>query len=463
MLDKRWRIHFIGIGGVGMSGLALILKRLGHKVTGCDIAYSKYISLLQKEGIEVFLGHSSSHLEEVDIVVYSSAISKEHPEMRSAKERGLMVLPRAKMLSQIMEAYPKSIAIAGSHGKTTTTSMIAHILMQLNLKPTAVIGGVVNYIETNSFLGEGEFLVLEADESDGSFLYYSPYIEVITNIDREHLDFYADFKAIKKAFINFILRCHPEGKVILCLDDPGIREIIEEVSGPFLFYGFSEKGEVRGKILEDSPYPLVEVFYKEKSLGTFQLSIPGKHNALNALGAIATSIVLGLPVAEVLKVLKTFPGVKRRLQFKGTYQGVLLIDDYAHHPKEMEVTFSALRSLYPDKKLLLIFQPHRYSRTKALWEDFLLVLKEPEILFLTEIYAASETPLPGISGEAFYQSVKNVRASKPTFFLTDFEEVKEVLKKLVNPEWIVLSMGAGNVYKILEDLRDEEKRDYAVA
>lgn len=463
MLEKKRKIHFIGIGGVGMSGLALILARLGHIVSGCDIANSKYLKSLMEAGIEIYLGHDISHLEGAEIVVYTSALAKDHPELRAAKEKGLILLPRAKMLSEVMRAYAKSIVVAGSHGKTTTTSIIAEILLNLKLNPTVIVGGVIRNVKANSLLGKGEYLVAEADESDGSFLFYAPFIEVITNIDKEHLDFYADYQAVKKAFANFIMRCHPEGKVILCVDDPGVREVIEELSGPFLYYGFSEMAEVRGKIIEEGAYPYVEVYFKEKKIGAFRLGIPGRHNALNALGAIAVALVLNLPLKRVFKILENFKGVKRRLDFKGIYKEALLLDDYAHHPREILATLETLRTLFPEKKLCIVFQPHRYSRTKALWEEFLITLREPDILILTEIYPASEHPLPGITGESFYQAVKELRATKPTFFERDLEGVKALLERIADKELVIVSMGAGNIYKVLEELLIEKDEAYEVA
>ncbi|MFN4132143.1 MAG: UDP-N-acetylmuramate--L-alanine ligase, partial [Caldimicrobium sp.] len=343
------------------------------------------------------------------------------------------------------------------------TSMIAEILLNLKLNPTVIVGGVIKNVKANSLLGEGEYLVAEADESDGSFLFYSPFIEVITNIDKEHLDFYADYQAVKKAFANFIMRCHPEGRVILCADDPGVREVVEELSGHFLFYGFSEKADLQGKIIEEGAYPYVEVYFKGKKIGAFRLGIPGKYNALNALSAIAVALVLNLPLKKVLKVLENFKGVKRRLDFKGLYKGALLLDDYAHHPREISATLETLRALYPEKKLCIVFQPHRYTRTKALWEEFLIALKEPDILILTEIYPASEPPLPGISGESFYQGVKEIRGSKPTFFGKDLEEVKVLLERIADKNMVIVSMGAGNIYKVLEELLRETLEVYEVA
>ncbi len=464
MLDKKRKIHFIGVCGVGMSGLALILKKLGHEVSGCDLMKSKYFENLKREGVEVFIGHDPSHLEGVEIVVYSSAISKDNPEILSAKENGLILLPRAQMLAEVMKSYPKSILVSGSHGKTTTTSMIAEVLMGLGVNPTVIVGGVINNIQANSLLGKGEFLVAEADESDGSFLFYNPFIEVITNIDKEHLDFYADFEAIKRAFASFIRKCHPEGKVILCWDDQGVREVIAELSGPFLFYGFTEGADLKGHILKEDPYPLVEVTFKGKKLGSFRLSVPGRHNAQNALAALAVVHTLGLSIDKALEILQKFNGVKRRIEFKGIYKGALLFDDYAHHPREIESVIQTLKGLYPEKKLFVVFQPHRYTRTRALWNEFLLVLKESELLLLTEIYPASENPLPGITGEAFYEAVREVRTGKrPTFFGETLEEVKNLLEKLASPDMVIVTMGAGNIYRVGEELLEGENKAYEVA
>lgn len=464
-MSAKKRIHFVGIGGVGMSGLAMIMQSLGYEVSGCDIARSKYTDLLEKKGIKVYYEHSPSHVDSVDIVVYSSAIPQDNPELLRAKALGIWVIPRAQMLSEVMNLYPKSIVVAGSHGKTTTTSMISEVLIKLKKDPTVIVGGIINNFKTHSLLGKREFLVAEADESDGSFLCYNPYIEVITNIDKEHLDFYADFNAIKKAFINFIRRCSPEGKVILCGDDPGVREILQEISGPFLLYGFSKENHLVGEIAEDSAYPKVKVYYLDEFIGSFRLSIPGKHNALNALATIGVSLILNLPISEVIGVLETFQGVERRLEFKGIWKGAILLDDYAHHPTEIKATLSAIKEAYPDKKLVLIFQPHRYTRMKALWEEFLLVLKEPEVLILTEIYPASEKPIPGISGFTFFETVKNLRTPNPTFYGDSFEEILKLLENIVSGNQLILTMGAGNIYKlhslILEREKEKESRHVA--
>ncbi len=463
MLKEKKRIHFVGIGGVGMSGLALILKELGHYVSGCDLARNKYTNMLEKEGIKVFKGHSPSHLEGVEVVVYSSAVPKDNPELFEAKKRGLWVIPRAQMLAEIMSLHPKSIVVAGSHGKTTTTSMIAEVLLGLKKNPTIIVGGIVNNLKGHSFLGSGEYLVAEADESDGSFLCYKPYIEVITNIDREHLDFYANFDAVKKAFVNFINRCAPSGQVVMCGDDRGVREVAYEISGPFLFYGFEPENHLRAVLRKNGAYPQAEVFYKGEYLGILRLNIPGRHNILNALGVVGVAISLGLPVREVLKLLSKFRGAARRLEFKGIWRGALIYDDYAHHPREIKASLEAIRELHPEKRLFLAFQPHRYTRTKALWEEFLLVLKEPEVLLLTEIYPASEAPIAGISGEHLFESLKMIRGNKPTFFARDLSGLFEILKELVEGREVIITMGAGDIYKLNHLFFEKEEKDAVAA
>lgn len=456
-LDKKEKkkVHFIGIGGVGMSGLALILKSLGYEVTGCDVSKTKYTEILEKEGIKVFYTHSEKHLKNVDIVVYSSAIPQNNEELVKAREKGLWVIPRAQMLSEVMGMHPKSIVVAGSHGKTTTTSMIAEMLINSNKNPTVVVGGIINNIKIHSMLGKSEYLVAEADESDGSFLCYNPYIEVITNIDAEHLDFYTNFEAVKKAFVNFIKKCAPDGKVILCGDDQGVKEVLTEISGPFMLYGLSSENHLKGRILEEiNGYPLFEVRWGDKKLGCLKLSVPGRHNVYNALAAIGVGIELGLTTKEMFESLERFKGVNRRLEFKGSWRGAFLIDDYAHHPKEIKASLETLRTMYPNKQIVLIFQPHRYTRVKFLWDEFLLVLKEPDILILTEIYAASEKPIPGVSGIIFFENVKKLRINKPTFYIENFEKGKELLEKIISENQVVVTMGAGNIYKLLNLLTE---------
>jgi len=447
--------HFMGIGGVGMSGLARLLVALGARVTGCDLRVSETTQALIQEGIPVWQGHDPAHLEGAEILVYSSAIRPDHLEILAARERGLKVWPRAEMLAEIMGWYPRSIAVAGAHGKTTTSSMIAEMLALAGLEPTVIIGGQVNFFGSNARLGRGDYLVAETDESDGSFLYLQPYLAVITNVDREHLDFYADFQAIKRAFVKFARRVSPEGALVVCGDDPGVRAILPELSGRLVTYGFSQGTQVQGEILDEAPFPRVRVRWRGQVLGEFALRVPGRHNAENALAALAVGLLLGLSPEALLPALSAFSGVGRRLEFKGEVLGALLYDDYAHHPQEIAATLAALRALHPDRRFLVIFQPHRYSRTRALWREFLRVLTEPDLLFLTEIYPASERPLPGISGEKFFQAVRRVRKGRPTLFGPDLETVRAQVEFFLSSGDLVLTLGAGDVYRGGEALQRE--------
>ncbi len=448
--------HLIGIGGVGMSGLARLLKALGAEVTGCDLKESPTTRALEKEGIKIYRGHHPDHLSGKEVVIFSSAIKSDHPELKRAREKGQPVLPRAEMLSEIMALHPQSIAVAGSHGKTTTASMIAEVLIKAGLKPTVAIGGRVNHLGVNACLGAGTYLVTETDESDGSFLMLKPHLGVVTNIDREHLDFYADYKAIKRAFVRFCHRVDPEGGLILCGDDPGIKDIQAELSGKLLFYGFSPGLDLWGRPLSEGPFPEVEVFYQGEKWGSFRLSVPGRHNALNALAAVAVGIKLGLSASEVCEALSSFSGVGRRLEKKGEREGILVYDDYAHHPREIEATLKALKDLYPQRRLLVVFQPHRYTRTKALWPDFMRVLQLPDLLILTEIYPASERPLPGVTGEAFFRAIRRLRNPKPSLFATSREILKAQIEFLGRPGDVLLTMGAGDIYQVGEEWVKEE-------
>ncbi len=405
-----------------------------------------------REGITVYYGHDPAHLEGHEVVVYSSAVPPDHPEILTARNRGLAVLPRAEMLAEIMAFHPKSIAVAGSHGKTTTASMIAAVLSQAGLEPTVAIGGRVNNFGVNACLGRGEYLVAETDESDGSFLFLRPYIAVVTNVDREHLDFYADFEAVKRAFVKFAHRVDPEGALVVCLDDPGVRAILPKLSGRLITYGFEEEAELKGDLLSEGPYPEVGVCWRGRILGRFRLAVPGRHNVQNALAAVAVGLVLGLSPGEIFSGLSGFSGVGRRLERKGEIDGVPVFDDYAHHPRELAATFSTLRALFPEKRLLAVFQPHRYTRTKALWRDFLKVLTEPDLLFLTEIYPASEKPLSGISGESFYQAVKRIRGARATLFASDLEAVRAQVEFFLKPGDVLVTLGAGDVYRLGEEL-----------
>lgn len=449
------KIHFVGIGGIGMSGIAEVLKNMGYTVTGSDIKESDTIKRLRSLGIKVFIGHREENLDQTDVVVFSSAVKSDNPEILKAKKMGVPVIPRAEMLSELCR-LKYSILVAGAHGKTTTTSLIATVLNDARFDPTVVVGGKLKSLGTNARLGQGEFLVAEADESDGSFLKLSPTISVITNIDREHLDYFKNLRRIKKAFLEFANKIPFYGVSILCKECRHIRDLIPHLNRRYLTYGFDGRADFYAKnLLYNAPFVSFEAFYKNKSLGEFKLTVPGKHNVLNALATIAVSKELSIPFDKVKWSLQSFTGIGRRFEFKGEIKGIRFYDDYGHHPTEIKAVLKTAMWLNPDR-LCVIFQPHRYTRTRDLMEQFIRVFKEVlrkrDILFLMEIYSASEPPIEGISGQVLYEKFKN--AGINVIFNKDKEGIKESLLKEIRAGDIVFTIGAGDVYRIGEVIKD---------
>ncbi len=454
MLDYK-RVHFVGIGGIGMSGIARLLLSLGFEVSGSDIKRSEITKALERQGARIVYAHRPENVEGAEVVVYSSAIRPDNPELLRAKELGLRVIPRAQMLVEIMDLHRYNIAVAGAHGKTTTSSMIAAVLTHAGLKPTVAVGGKLNGFNENAWLGKRDYLVAEADESDGSFLRMNPWLAVVTNIDAEHLDFYPDLEAVKEAFENFFKRVVPEGALVICLDNPSLEDLYRKgLPRRVCTYGFHPQARVRGILIEEGPAARFEVHWQGKPLGEVRLSLPGRHNVQNALAAVAVGLELGLPFEEIARGLARFTGVRRRLEVKGDIGGILVLDDYAHHPTEIKATLQALKAAYPARRLVILFQPHRYTRTKALFEDFVSAFDLADVLMLTEIYPASETPIPGVTGERLAAALKKRREGE-----TYFAETKEVLLarvlSILEPGDVVVSMGAGDIYRVTEALIEE--------
>ncbi len=449
------KIHFVGIGGIGMSGIAEVLKNMGYTVTGSDIKESGTVKRLRSLGIKVFVGHSRENIDDTDVVVFSSAVKEDNPEIIKAKEMGIPVIPRAEMLAELCR-LKYSILVAGAHGKTTTTSLIATVLNDAGFDPTVVVGGKLKSLGTNARLGQGEFLVAEADESDGSFLKLTPTISVITNIDREHLDYFKNIKRIKKAFLEFANKVPFYGISILCRECKHIRDLIPFLNRRYLTYGFDNKADFHARHIEyKSPYVTFEALFKGKSLGEFSLTVPGKHNVLNALSVIALSRELSIPLEKVRDSFKEFTGIGRRFEFKGEKGGVKFYDDYGHHPTEIKAVLTTAMWLKPER-LCVIFQPHRYTRTRDLMEQFIKtfrdILRKRDILFLMDIYPASETPIEGVSGEVLNERLKSVGVN--VRFNPEKESMIEDILKEVKPGDIVFTIGAGDVYKIGEAVRD---------
>ncbi|MBW2369765.1 MAG: UDP-N-acetylmuramate--L-alanine ligase, partial [Deltaproteobacteria bacterium] len=370
MFQKKYHIHFVGIGGIGMSGIAELLLNLGYKVSGSDLAETEITTRLANLGGRIYRGHGDDQVEGADVVVISSAVKHDNPEVRAAKQASIPVIPRAEMLAELMR-LKYSIAVAGSHGKTTTTSIIAAILESGDLDPTVVIGGKLKSIGANALLGQGEFIVAEADESDGSFLKMAPTIAVVTNVDREHLDFYADLDAVKAAFLEFIDRIPFYGRAVVCLDDEAVQDLIPKLRKPFTTYGLSTQADLQAKNLAfQGLTSCFDMVFKGEPLGNVCLNLPGIHNVTNALAAIAVGLELGLAVDVMTGALANLQGVQRRLEIKGECREILVVDDYGHHPTEIKTTLAAVRESWPDRRIVVVFQPHRFSRTQALFDDF---------------------------------------------------------------------------------------------
>jgi len=450
MFKHYQHIHLVGIGGSGMSGIAEVLLNLGYKVTGSDIHQSDVTKRLEKLGGKIYQGHNATNITNVDVVVYSSAVNMDNPELSWAKAKRIPVITRAEMLGELMR-LKYGIAIAGAHGKTTVTSMISSVLTKAGLDPTVVVGGRFNDIGSNARLGNSEFMVAETDESDGTFLKLSPIIAVVTNIDQEHLDFYQDLDEIKNAFLIFMNKVPFYGKAIFCLDCKNIRDIIERIERKFTSYGLSKEAEVRATdvALYDfySEYNLV---VKEKKLDRLRVNIPGVHYLTNSLAAVAVGLELEIDLSVIKDALANYSGVHRRFEIKAEVNGILIIDDYAHHPTEIKATLATLKLKKP-KRIIAIFQPHRYTRTKALAQEFGKAFSEVDLIIVTSIYPAGEKPIPGVDASLIVDSLIKEGHSK-VVFIHSFSEIVDFLKTLVAPEDAVITLGAGDVWKVGEEL-----------
>ncbi|MCG8687631.1 MAG: UDP-N-acetylmuramate--L-alanine ligase [Desulfobacterales bacterium] len=451
MYQPNYHIHFVGIGGIGMSGIAELLLNLGYTVSGSDLKLSHITERLESKGATVYKGHAKDNIREVNVVVTSSAIAKENPEVVKAKELGLPIIPRAEMLAELMR-IKYSIAVSGAHGKTSTTSMISQILNTAGLDPTVIIGGLLQGLDTNALHGSGDFIVAEADESDGSFLKYAPAIAAVTNIDLEHLDFYKDIEDIKDKFVQFINSIPFYGLAILCLDNEHIQDILPRINVRYTTYGLTAQSDLQARNIRfENGKAIFSVFQKDADLGEILLNIAGQHNILNAMAGIATGLELNIPFETIKKALEKIKGVKRRLEIKGKKKGITVMDDYGHHPTEIMATLTAVRESYPDKRLIVVFQPHRYTRTQALFDDFTRAFYQSDILMVLPIYAASEDPIPGVDAN---ELVKGIRAHghKEAEFAPDFTQALSMITHKAKEGDMVLTLGAGDVYTLGEKL-----------
>ncbi len=450
MYGKIKKIHFVGIGGIGMSGIAEVLLNLGYQVSGSDLAKSETTARLVSLGATVALGHDADNLQDVDVVVTSTAVWPDNPEVVAAHRKMIPVIPRAEMLAELMR-MKYGVAIAGTHGKTTTTSMVATMLSHGGIDPTAVIGGRLDSLGSNAKLGQGKFLVAEADESDGSFMKLSPTIAVVTNIDADHLDYYRDLDEIRDTFVDFINKVPFYGVAVLCLDDANIQACIPQVKKRFVTYGLASQADFQAaEIVHDGEKTSFNVYHKHEKLGAITLHMPGRHNVLNALAAVAVGMELELPFAVVAEGLNEFSGVQRRFQVKHDRDGIMVVDDYGHHPAEIKATLSAARSGW-QKRIVAVFQPHRYSRTQALFEDFLTSFYQADKLIIMDVYAASEDPIPGVEAQDLSDGISG-HGHKDVTYIADRHRVVEHLVETVRPGDMVITLGAGNVWQVGDDL-----------
>ena len=457
MRDYVKHIHFVGIGGAGMSGIAQVLLNQGYVVSGSDLNESPVTLALAGHGATIFPGHAVEYIDGADVVVISSAVKDDNPEVRAAREAKVPVIPRAEMLGELMR-FSQGIAVAGTHGKTTTTSLVASVLASGELDPTFIIGGRLNSAGANARLGKGEFLVAEADESDASFLHLQPLMAVVTNIDADHLETYrGDFSVLKQTFIDFLHNVPFYGLTILCVDDPVTREIMQRVTRPVVTYGFSEDADIRASnFRQDGLTSSFHVSYQDSDEGfDVALNMPGRHNVLNALAAIAIAGKLGVSDAAIVDGLSRFEGIGRRFQINDDLKlpdgDVEFVDDYAHHPKEIAATLAAVRDAWPDRRKVVVFQPHRYSRTRDLMDDFCQVLADQEVLIVMEVYPAGEQAIPGADGRSLCRGIR-ARGKALPVFVEDRQELLEVLGNTVKADDIVLTMGAGDIGRIAADL-----------
>ena len=449
MYGRAHRIHLIGIGGSGMSGIAEVLLNLGYEVSGSDLKTSDVTERILEAGGRVFAGHAAENVEGADVVVFSSAVQQENPEMVAARAAGIPVIARADMLAELMR-MKYGVAVGGSHGKTTTTSMVASVLSRGGLDPTIVVGGRLSAVGSNAVLGRGRFLVAEADESDGSFLRLSPAVTIITNIDREHLDHYKDLDEIRQAFLYFANRVPFYGVSVLCIDDANVRAILPQVTKRSLLYGTAPDAAVQARDIVLTPHGShFTVRWSGKALGTVQLSVPGHHNVLNALAAVAVGLELEVGFGHIATALAEFRGVGRRFETRGDAGGVRVIDDYGHHPTEVAATLAAARTL--GGRVLVLFQPHRYTRTAALREEFGRCFADADRVWVLDVYAAGEQPLPGISGATVVDSARAQGATHVSFTPTGPEAV-DAIAAAARPGDTVITLGAGDVWKLGDGL-----------
>lgn len=451
MYPRFQHIHFIGIGGIGMSGIAEVLLNLGYQVSGSDLKETEITRRLQSLGGEITYGHKGEHIQGAEVVVISSAVRPDNPEVLAARQALLPVIPRAEMLAELMR-LKYGVAVAGSHGKTTTTSMVANVLAYGGLDPTVIIGGRLDKWGSNARLGQGAFMVAEADESDGSFLHLSPSIAVVTNIDLEHLDYYKDLDQIQETFLDFLGRLPFYGLAILCLDDPHLPSLIPKLKKRYRTYGLTAQSDIQARdINQKGLFTQYRLYNAGKDWGEIHFKIPGLHNVYNSLAAIAVGFELEVPFNRIQEAFEGLEGVQRRFQVRGEYCGAIVMDDYGHHPTEIRATLNAIRGCWPDHRIVVVFQPHRFTRTKALFDEFTTSFYQADCLLMLPIYAASEDPIEGINSEYLLEGIKG-KGHREARLFSHPAEVISSLQEILKAGDVLVTLGAGDVWKIGQEL-----------
>ena len=451
-LNRYHRFHFVGIGGMGMRALATILLDKGFSVSGSDMNDSAFLQDFRKKGALIYIGHAAPHVQGADCIIVSSAISPDNPELVEAKKEGIPVFHRSDVLAAMFQ-WGKGIAVAGAHGKSTTSAMIGQIFYYAKKDPTIVLGAAAEYIHGNSTLGHGDYVIAEADESDGSFLKFSTYMAVVTNIEDDHLDHYGTVENIRKAFVEFISHIsYEDGVAILCTDSEGIRTILPQVKKKVITYGLNPEADYQAVNKRyENKHLFFDVLHGGQNLGTIELQIPGTHNIRDALGAVISGLYCGIPFETIREALASFVGVKRRFETKSRADGIWVVDDYAHHPTEIEATLRAARET-GDHRIICAFQPHRYSRTKLLQKEFAEAFDDADVLFFTDIYAASEEPIPGIDGHLIPKLVQARNPQKEIHYVENVQEMAKALYDFLRPGDMIITMGAGSIFRAGEEL-----------
>ncbi|MFC2156414.1 UDP-N-acetylmuramate--L-alanine ligase [Acidobacteriota bacterium] len=455
MYRKLKHIHMVGIGGTGMNGIAEVLLNLGYKITGTDIGENQATRRLKKLGAEIWKGHKAERGEGADVVVISSAVGEDNVEVVEARRIKTPVIPRAEMLAELMR-MKYGIAIAGSHGKTSTTSMVAIILEEAGLDPTIIVGGRLNTVGAHGKLGEGDFIVAEADESDRSFLYLSPFIAVLTNLDEEHLDQYKNVEEIKATFANFANKVPFFCPIVLCLDDPNLQSLIPELERRLITYGFSAQAEIFARDPEFNNFSSTStLFHNGEKIGQLKLNVPGKHSIYNAMAAVAVGLDLEIPISTILKAMEKYDGIGRRFELKETIGDINIFEDYAHHPTEIKATLDAAKKGWPNRTVA-VFQPHRYTRLSFLMKEFGTAFNQADKVIITEIYPAGEKPIPGVDGKALYQEILQF-GHKGVLYEADMKKIPQRIAELVEPGDMIFVLGAGNISQIIPEIASRLK------